>query len=460
MSEFEHEVNKFHQLLAFHKVVQNDVVTIISGNSSAMVVALLGTMTYGATIMPLNPALKPDEVEALLLHSTPKLLLSDTYQPKAGQFQMALTGLNDYQGFEGRQNSSRGHHQGGILIYTSGTTGDPKGVLLSEEQVLYNLSETQLVIRKNQQHVAACFLPLFHLFGVMSDLIMTLVYGGKVVVLPSFEISSVPLIVASIDRYKVNTFSAVPLMFDLLVKLGAKITPGQLQFCISGGGPLREEVRMAFDQKFNTNIVPAYGVTECACFCLCSDPNDIVPKSAGSPVAMEVLVVNENGKELAAGETGEIVIKGPTVIAEGYFRDNRDCYLSINNENWFRTGDLGYYDEKGRFYISGRLKNMIIKGGAKIYLEDVDQFIQRIPGIADVTSMKLRQDLKLEIEKFVSYVVLDKSYDQALTEQEIKLKIKEGLGHQKIPNQIVFLDKIDRSPTGKMKIQELQQSTV
>lgn len=449
-------IGKVHCLLEMHGVRPGDTVALIAGNSSHLVINLLGVLSYGGIFMPVNPNLKEAEMAHLFEHAQPKLVLAADTNLLSSQLHPKLINIEDYLRCESHPVDVHSGTNGSVLIYTSGTTGLPKGVLLSEQQICCNLAAVQTFFKKGPGHIAACFLPLFHLFGIISDVLLTLVNGGKVVVLPEFNLGNISLIAKAIAQYQVNTFSAVPLLFDLFVRLKAPIPAGQLHFCVSGGAPLREELRQQFDEAFQTKIIPAYGVSEAVCFCLCSDPEDIKAGSVGFPVGIEAIIVDENGKQAVPHQIGEILLAGESLIQQGYYKDDRECYLHAFGKQWFRTGDLGKQDEAGRFYITGRLKNMIIKGGAKVYLEDVDNFIKNITGVIDAASLKIGEDLGEEIEQFVSFVVLDPERELTLTKLKINELISAALGTHKVPDHILFVENISRTATGKVKFKELQ----
>ena len=448
-------LGQFHTFLKEKDIKPGEIVAVMSGNNSGMAIAILGIVTYGSIFMPLNPSLTKTEKQKLLSHANPRLLLVQTENDKE------VWSSSCQLPFQGKKiehdtvSILRPGSSGGFLNYTSGTTGMPKGILLSETQAIYNLDEVQKIVKKDHDHVAACFLPLFHMFGVASDLLLTILNGGKVIVLPEFDLARVPAIVRAIREYGINTFSAVPLMYDLFIRMNAGIPYSQLSLCISGGAPLREELRTTFYNKFGTEIVPAYGVTEAVCFCICSLPGSVVPGTAGKPVGIDIAIINDAGEELPFKEKGELIMHGPSVITSGYYEDNRECYITIRGKKWFRTGDLGWRDVEGNFYITGRLKNMVIKGGSKIYLEDIDGLLKEHPRIMDAASLRLENSGTTEIEQFVTFISVNDKSDSEITEKWVRDYIADVLGRQKLPDRIAIIDNIPRTITGKIKYQQL-----
>ncbi|HHG86446.1 MAG TPA: long-chain fatty acid--CoA ligase [Bacteroidetes bacterium] len=451
------ELGKVHAFLRFYGVKAGDKVAVLSGNSSEMVFLLLGCLTYNAVWMPVNPGLKQSEVRELIQHADPCLVLFAKGRDKLIPSAWAAMPLESYAPFRSTNLEAASHlSEGGVLIYTSGTTGNPKGILLSERQLLANIQGVQPFLEKGPATIAACFLPLFHLFGVQSDLLGTLVHGGKVVVLPEFDLRQIASLAQAICTNKVNTFSAVPLMFDLLLRFGAAIPFGQLAYCVSGGAPMPPDLKKRFEVHFGTEVLAAYGVTEAACFCLCPRKGIHVNGSVGHPTGIEIAIIDAKGKRVVSGEIGELLIRGESVIQDGYFRDSRNCYLELDGKPWFRTGDLGKQDQAGCYFITGRLKNMVIKGGTKIYLEDIDYFLQGLEEVKEAVCLRLAADSNAGIEGFACFVVRNAESQNSVDAAIIRKKLREALGPDKVAEQVIFLDKFNRTASGKIKTGELQ----
>lgn len=441
-------VDQFATWLIDMGINPGDVVAIKSGNSSHLVCSILATFRLGATLMPLNPSMTEVELASLISHARPKIILSEG--PKPGE-----ANITGYIRTETRGINFQ-NHSGSLLFYTSGTTGLPKGICLSEEQILYNIDRAQEIFQKSWETCSLCFLPLFHTFGLISDLLVTLINGGCVVVLPQFDIAMLPLIAKAFEHYPITTFSAVPLMFEFLMRMQIIPANNKLKYCISGAAPLSEQTRIGFEKLIGAPIIPAYGMTEGVCFCLCSNPNGITPGRVGFPVGIRAMVATDKGKHADVGEIGELILSGKSIMDKGYYKNTLPCYVEIDGIKWLRTGDLAIKHDDGSFSINGRIKNMIIKGGEKIYLEDVDQFLKAMPDVTDAASVRIEGDNVLVVEEFISYVVTNSNQ---VTETEIKRRASIGLGPLKVPTKVEFIDKIPRTATGKVKIRELQNRT-
>ena len=451
-AEFGSAVGGVQRLLREHGVSAGDVVTLIGGNSIDLVVMLYGVMTYGAIAKPLNPQVTPVELQNLLRHSgsslvcvehrmnipgfTGKYLDIDAYRQCCGQeFLISLDKEDDPA----------------LLIYTSGTTSQPKGVLLSHRNIIHNTVTAIRFFSLDHNHAKICILPLFHMFGLISDLSTMALSGGTTVVLDTFDISKLSLIESAIHQYPINSFSAVPLMFDMFLRLDCNLSGKHMKHCVSGAAPLRESTATEFFQKYKFPIIPAYGLTETTCFATISPPERTKVNSAGIPAAVSVRVTLSDGCEAGPNEIGELLLAGESVMQQGYFKGSAECFGGPDNK-WFKSGDLGYRDEDGYIYITGRKKNMIIRGGEKIYLEDVDACLMGMNAIADSATIRFEED---GTEKIAAFVVPREGIQ--LAPNEVMSYIGQKLGSLRTPDVVIFSARIPRTSTNKVKIRELQE---
>jgi acyl-CoA synthetase (AMP-forming)/AMP-acid ligase II len=451
-AEFGSALGGVQRLLREQGVSSGDVVTLIAGNSIDLVVMLYGVMTYGAIAKPLNPQVTPAELQNLLLHSgsslvcvdrrmnipefTGKYLDMDSYRHKRGQEFLASLDQEDNPA---------------LLIYTSGTASQPKGVLLSHGNIVHNTTTAMQYFSLDHTHVKICILPLFHMFGLISDLSTMVFSGGTTVVLDTFDITKLSFIEEAIHQYSVNSFSAVPLMFDMFLRMNCDLSGKHMKFCISGAAPLHASTAAEFLEKYHFPIIPAYGLTETTCFATISPPAGIKAKSAGIPAAVSVRVDRTDGQEAAPYEIGELLLAGESVMRQGYFKGSDDCFADPENQ-WFRSGDLGYRDNDGYIYITGRKKNMIIRGGEKIYLEDVDACLMGMAAVAESATVRFEED---GTEKIAVFAVPREGLH--LAPEEVMSYIGQKLGALRVPDVVIFSARIPRTSTNKVKIRELQE---
>ncbi len=451
-AEFGFALGGVHRLLQEHDVSAGDVVTLIAGNSIDLVVMLYGVMTFGAVAKPLNPQVTPVELQNLLLHSGSSLVCVDHPMDIPG-FAGKCIDIDAYRQRHGQEFliGLDKEDDPAILIYTSGTTSQPKGVLLSHRNIVHNTLTAIRFFSMDHTHAKICILPFFHMFAVISDLSTMALAGGTTVVLDTFDISKLSFIEAAIHQYPINSFSAVPLIFDMFIRLNCNLAGKHMKYCISGAAPLSESTAGEFFQKYHFPIIPAYGLTETTCFATISPPGGIRARSAGIPAAVAVRVTLPEGQEAAPHEIGELLMAGESVMQQGYFKGTADCFGGPENK-WLKTGDLGYRDEDGYIFITGRKKNMIIRGGEKIYLEDVDMCLKEMNAIADSATIRFDED---GTEKIAAFVVPREGIQ--LATHEVMNYIGQKLGSLRIPDVVIFSARIPRTSTNKVKIRELQE---
>jgi len=451
-AEFGSALGGVQRLLREHGVSSGDVVTLIAGNSIDLVVMLYGVMTYGAIAKPLNPQVTPVELQNLLIHSGSSLVCSD-HRISIPGFIGKYLDIDAYRQSHGEEFliSLDKEDDSALLIYTSGTTSQPKGVLLSHRNIIHNTVTAIRFFTLDHTHAKICILPLFHTFGLISDLSTMALSGGTTVVLDTFDITKLSFVETAIHQYPINSFSAVPLMFDLFVRLNCDLSGKHMKYCVSGAAPLRESTAAKFFQRYNFPIVPAYGLTETTCFATISPPERIRAKSAGIPAAVTIRVTRSDGQEAGPHEIGELFLAGDSVMPGRYFKSSVDCFGGPENK-WFKSSDLGYRDEEGYIYITSRKKNMIIRGGEKIYLEDVDTCLMGMNAIADSATVRFEED---GTEKIAAFVVLRESMQ--LASDQVMSYIGQNLGSLRIPDVVIFSARIPRTSTNKVKIRELQE---
>jgi acyl-CoA synthetase (AMP-forming)/AMP-acid ligase II len=451
-AEFGSALGGVQHLLQEHGVNAGDVVTLVAGNSIDLVVMLYGVMTYGAVAKPLNPQVTPVELQNLLVHSGSSLLCMDHRMNVAG-FTGKYLDIDAYRQSRGREFliSLDDEDDPALLIYTSGTTSRPKGVLLSHRNIIHNTATAIRFFSLDHTHAKICILPLFHMFGLISDLSSMALSGGTTVVLDTFDITKLSFIEAAIHQYPINSFSAVPLMFDLFVRLNCDLSGMHMKYCVSGAAPLRESTAAEFFQKYKFPIIPAYGLTETTCFATISPPERIKARSAGIPAAVSVRVTRGDGREAGPYEIGELLLAGESVMQQAYFKSSANCFGGPGHK-WFKSGDLGYRDEDGYIYVTGRKKNMIIRGGEKIYLEDVDACLMEMPAIADSATIRFEEE---GTEKIAAFVVPREGIQ--LLPDEVMSYVSRKLGSLRAPDVVIFSLRIPRTSTNKVKIRELQE---
>jgi long-chain acyl-CoA synthetase len=332
---------------------------------------------------------------------------------------------------------------GGLLVYTSGTTGDPKGVLLREPHIGSNVAFAIDHFGYDSSWTAASVLPLFHTFTIVSDLLPMLVSGGRTIITSGFSMNELKATARAFSDFRVQSYSGVPIIFDTLLAMRI-VMPDSLRFAVAGAAPLTEQTRSRYLKSYGHPIIPCYGLSESTCFAAASPLHDIRPGAVGRPANIEIEIFDEAGAPLPTGENGEVAMRGPSVLSQGYYKDGGKHQEAFTRLGWFLTGDIGRFDEDGYLYITGRKKNMLIRGGEKIYLEDVDRCLSTHPGVSDCCTIQVASGR--HEERCVAFIV----WKGSEVEKEVIVEhVMGALGPLSRPDEIVTTDQIPRSPSGK-----------
>jgi long-chain acyl-CoA synthetase len=339
-----------------------------------------------------------------------------------------------------------------VIIYTSGTTGKPKGVLLTHGNLLANARQIAEWLELTEDDRSLMIMPLFHVNALMATGMAVLWVGGSIVLAPRFSASRHW---ETISRYGVTYFGSVATMLSMLNHTYPTGAPARqrcdrFRFALCGSAPVPVEVLNSFESRFSCPVIEGYGLSESTCR---STFNPIDERrrvgSVGLPIGNEIRIFDDNDQELGAGEIGEIVLRGPNIM-KGYYKNDtatRDAFRS----GWFHTGDLGYRDEDGYFYVVDRKSDMIIRGGENIYPREIDEVLYRHPKVKDAATVGVRDDLYGEEVK--SFVVLRDG--QHATERELIEFCIDRLADFKCPKSIEFVKDIPKGPTGKLLKREL-----
>lgn len=450
-------IEGFGLVLNRRGIQSGDRITILAHSSFQTCLGVLACLGNGVIANPLNPGLPASVTNEFISHAQPSLVLTDDLQliPFGAREQHLVLPLEDalfpLTWKPSTQKISRPVLNGGLLIYTSGATGMAKGVLLSLSNIEANAKTAAAAFGYDRRWVSGCLLPLYHTFSLISDVLPILLTGGTVVMLPTFEMQHAKLIVDAFRKYGVNSYSAAPIILEAFTALDC-LTETQLQFAISGAAPLDEGVKADYETRFGHPIIPCYGLSESTCFATISPLGAVRANSVGKAANIEICVCNEHGVALRPGEIGEIALRGPSVIRDGYYRDKQHYASAFTHDGWLLTGDLGWIDEDEYVYVTGRKKNMVIRGGEKVYLEDLDRSLVHHPGVAHSASIVISG--KETWDRAISFITPRKK--MTLTRETVTTYVQNNLGRNHVPDDIVFTDNIPRTPIGKPNYVELK----
>ena len=345
-----------------------------------------------------------------------------------------------------------------VILYTSGTTGNPKGVTLTHRNFHFQCNTVaRSLIPFTHEDLAVGVLPLYHVYGLANALVACMNFGGCFVLVPQYSPQN---LLHAITENNATIMPAIPSMYQHLLTIArARKTsmPKSLRFCVSGGAPLPLSVLREFMEVFDTNIVEGYGLTETTSSVCANGRDGVFKEGSIGPVAdgVEMTIFDDNDRELPVGETGEIVIRSATVTP-GYWNNPEATAEAINADGWFHTGDLGYRDEDGFFFITDRKKDLIIRGGFNISPRAVEEVIMMHPDVADAAVIGVPG--KRGEETVVAYVVVREG--RALTERDIVDHCSENMAPYQRPRSVIFVDSLPKSATGKVLRTELRGEAV
>ncbi|MGA2637826.1 acyl--CoA ligase [Methylocella sp.] len=445
-------------------IARNDRVAIVLPNGPEMATAFIA-IASGATSAPLNPTYRTDEFEfymsdlnarALIVEegsSSPALaaakklgitVLTLAPDPKRGAGAFTLSGeANGAAALPGRAEAS----DVALILHTSGTTSRPKIVPLTQANVAKSADNIAATLEFTASDRGLNVMPLFHIHGLIAGLLAPLSRGGSVFCTPGFNALK---FFAAMEESNPTWYTAVPTMHQaILTRAGHNkdvIARHPLRFIRSSSSSLPPQVITELEATFHAPVIEAYGMTEAA-HQMASNPLHGVRKlgSVGIAAGPEVAIMDEDGKLLGAGEVGEIVIRGDNVTA-GYENNPRANAEAFAN-GWFRTGDQGVIDSGGYVSLTGRLKEIINRGGEKISPREVDEALMDHPAILQVVTFAVPHD-KLG-EDVAAAVVLREGI--TATEQELRAFLSQRIAAFKTPRKILFLTEIPKGATGKLQ---------
>ncbi|TDJ46509.1 MAG: AMP-dependent synthetase [Gammaproteobacteria bacterium] len=443
---------------------RNDTVAIVLPNGPEMAGAFV-SIAAGATTAPLNPAYKQAELEFYLADLQARLLVVqagvetparaaadrlgipvatlsfDVDQP-AGVFE--LSGAAGVAGDGGPV----GGDDIALVLHTSGTTSRPKIVPLSQQNVCASAGNCAASLALTADDRCLNVMPLFHIHGLIAAVLASLRVGASICCTPGFNALQ---FFALMREFTPTWYTAVPTMHQAILARSARnrdvIDAVQLRLIRSSSASLPPQVMAELEATFGAPVIEAYGMTEAAHQMACNPlpPRERKPGTVGVAAGPELAIMDAEGSLLPVGTTGEVVIRGPNVTA-GY-RNNDEANAAAFTQGWFRTGDQGVLDEAGYLRLTGRLKEIINRGGEKISPREIDEVLLDHPAVAQVVTFAVPH-AKLG-EDVAAAVVLHTGADAS--EQDMRTFVAQHLADFKVPRKILFVDEIPKGPTGKLQ---------
>jgi len=442
---------------------RNDRVAIVLPNGPEMASAFI-SIACGATTAPLNPAYRAEEFDFYLsdLNARALVILDGMDSPAlgvaasrnipivrlvpvrlAGDFRLEanLTGIPAQPGMAEDDDIA-------LVLHTSGTTSRPKIVPLSHKNVTASAYHIGNTLSLQEEDVCLNIMPLFHIHGLIAATLSSIAAGASVVCTPGFNALK---FFHWFQEANPTWYTAVPTMHQAILSRADRnkdiIAKGRLRFIRSSSSSLPPQVMESLEQTFDVPVIEAYGMTE-ASHQMASNP--LPPRSrfsgcVGVAAGPDIAIMNESGDLLPWGSLGEVVIRGRNVTS-GY-EANPEANAKAFANGWFRTGDQGVMDEHGYLRLTGRLKELINRGGEKISPLEIDTVIMDHPAVAQVVTFGMPHD-KLG-EDVAAAVVLREG--ASCDERELRAFVDGRIADFKVPRKILFLSEIPKGATGKLQ---------
>ncbi|MBI5719277.1 MAG: AMP-binding protein [Burkholderiales bacterium] len=444
-----------------------DTVSLVMPNGLATLQLLLGAMHGGWCVNPVNLLSQPEQMRYVLAHSDCKVvlvapeweapvreLLQGAGRPIALEVVDPAAALPAAAVRSGAPSDPPSHDVVALLMYTSGTTGQPKGVMLTQANLAANARAISAEHGLGPGDRVLGVLPLYHINAFAVTMLAPLAHGGSVVLPPKF--SATQFWAQAVAR-GCTWINVVPTMIAYLLE-GAEregVPPreslARIRFCRSASSALPPEHHRAFEARFGIGIIETMGLTETVAPSF-SNPLDAAARKIGSvgrASGCEARIIGRDLRPLPDGETGELAIRGPNVM-RGYYKNPEATAAAFTPDGWLRTGDLGHRDADGFFFVTGRIKELIIKGGENIAPREIDEALLAHPAVLDAAAVGM-PDPRYGQEILACVVLRAGHAPDAATEAALRAHCAEKLGRYKTPKVLRFVGELPRGPSGKVQ---------
>ncbi|PLT35126.1 class I adenylate-forming enzyme family protein [Bacillus sp. V5-8f] len=485
-TDVEQMAKKISILLRNRNIADGERVLVSMPNCPEVIFSYQGILRSRSIVIPVMFLLHPNEIHFILNDSKAKAIITSSqvlpnmieasknlsYKPLFIVVD-SLENKNAYEGFEIielykemeamdaslEQLAMASENDVAVILYTSGTTGRPKGVMLTHKN-LYSSANSAYELVKDRadggRGTTLGVLPLAHVYG-FTAMNSCFLLGSSVVIFPKFDVDQV---FASIEKFKVKSFSAVPAMLYGMVSSpnAHNYDLSSLESVASGSAALPVAIIEAFKNKFNAEIREGYGLSEAAPVVSAHrEGMPIKPGSVGVPIpGVEVRVVDENGREVPRGEIGELIVKGDN-ITPGYYGLEDETKNTIR-DGWLYTGDLVTMDNEDYLYIVDRKKDLIIRGGFNVYPRDIEEVLASHDAVAEAAVIGI-PDEKMG-EEVVACII--RKPGKTVGAEELIAYSQQKLAKYKSPKRVVFLEQLPRNGVGKIlkrKLKEMYEAT-
>ncbi|MFI7188823.1 class I adenylate-forming enzyme family protein [Nocardia nova] len=449
-AEFAHVVDRCALMFRAVGLGAGDVVALHVPNRVELLVAMMAAWRLGAIVTPINPEFGLVEASHQLHDSKARVLITDTPEVAIGRniavirIDEVLPAHTPTDGWSEELSSAPSPADIALLIYTSGTTGVPKGVALTHANLQFMASSMVTHLRLTADDHCLLVLPLFHVNAICVSFLSPILAGARLSITDRF---SVPNFVRAVRELRPTYFSAVPMIYALLVR-DSNIRPdafASLRFAISGAAPISPTLLANAEELLGTPILEGYGLTEGTCASTCNPPaGPRKPGTVGPAMPGQTIAVDgPHGPTDDPSVIGEVLIRGENVMAHYHQRPAETAETVI--DGWLHTGDIGVFDEDGYLSIVDRKKDMIIRGGENIYPKQIEDLLAQHPAVLEAAVVG-RPD---EVTGETPYAFVVARPNAKPTEPELRGFLAAQLIRAKVPTTIEFLETMPRNPIGK-----------
>lgn len=483
--QYNHRVGELARSFSAAGLEPGRRVALLMNNRVENPLTFLAAERLGATSVLVNNRLQPDEIGYVLDDSRPTMMVvgEEFVSGEAGSALRDMLGSRFEKGsvlvagepppessFRSFGEIDNDEFRSGVylpegapgpetpvaVIYTSGTTGRPKGAVLNERNIVFNLTSWRSRLPEGREEaVVGVFFPLFHSAGMIGGICGSIV-NGFTVVLQDFDIEGS---LRAIDEHGVNIMGAVAAMAALQLSHPSfdQYDYSSLEYLFMGAGPCPAEILEEVNRRMDADVIIGYGLTEGTMGNLITtleeDTREHKLHTIGVPLpGVEVRLVDERRRDVPDGTVGEIAVKGPTVFA-GYLDDPAATAEVVDEEGWLYTGDLALRDEDGYYRIAGRASEMYIRGGENVYPAEVEEALKEHPEVLLAAVLGIPDDVMGEVGR--AYVL--KVPGSGLSEEDVKRHCSKRLADYKVPAEVVFRDSVPLTPVGKILKKELAE---
>ncbi|KAI9657537.1 MAG: hypothetical protein M1831_004153 [Alyxoria varia] len=461
-------INSFQRQLAELGISHESAVSIAVPNSYEFIVAFLATSWQRAIAAPLNPSYKQDEFEFYIddLSSALAIVPPGAYQEDSAAVKAArkygaaiaecymanglevVLDVKEKGKLEGKGNKpieTARPDDIALVLHTSGTTGRPKAVPLTHKNLTTTIENIRRTYQLSDKDRTLLVMPLFHVHGLLAGFLAPLGSQGSVVVPERFSASE---FWKDYVEYKANWYTAVPTIHQILLRNPPPDPKPYIRFIRSCSSPLSPKVFNDLEKTFGAPVLEAYAMTEAAHQMTSSPlpPGKRFPGSVGIGQGVDVRILDQTGKEVALGSEGEISIRGDNVT-KGYLNNAEANESSFTQEGFFRTGDQGKQDKDGYVVITGRIKELINKGGEKISPIEIDNVVSQHPAISEAVSFAISDEM---YGQDIGLAIVPKGGHQ-IGVDELRQWLSSRVAKFKLPKKIFFTKSMPKTPTGKIQ---------